>query len=138
MISTTELQQEVITDLQADALLVAVVGDEIREEQWQGMEFLYPAVRVGMATNLPLGDTCRHNHSTMGFKILCFSEDPSSQQCDTLAGLVMDALLGHQFIVTNFTTGEIRLGRQGQIPARWTSQRVWRSEVYFAINCYGR
>lgn len=138
MISTIELQEQIVTALEADVPLGLIVGIEIREEEWQGKEFSYPCVRVGMATNIPLGDTCRHNHSTMGFKILCFSEDPSSQQADLLVGLVMDALLGDQFVTINFTTGEIRLGRQGQVPAKRTPQRVWRSEVYFEINCYGR
>lgn len=140
MISTTELQEQIITALEADAPLVAVVGVEIREEEWQGKEFAYPNVRVGMASNIPMaaGDTCRHSNSTMGFRVLCYSEDPSSQEADTLVGFIMDALLGEQFITPGFTTGEIRLGRQGQIPAKRTPQRVWRSEVHFAINCYGR
>lgn len=138
MISTVELQEQIITTLKAHAPIVLVVGEEIREEQWQGKEFTYPCVRVGMVNNIPLGDTCHHSHSTMGFRILCFSESPSSQQCDAMVGLIMEALLGEQFIHIDFTTGEIRLGRQGQIPAKRTPQRVWQSEVHFAINIYGR
>lgn len=137
MISIDLVQAEIVSVLKANGPLVGVVGDEIREEQWQGTEFSYPAIRVSVG-DFPdlMGGSCPGLHGTISFRVLTFSEEASSRQADQLGGLIMGALLDEQMKTVQFISGPIRLGRRGQVSAVRTPQRVWRGEVGFACNIY--
>ena len=54
MISNNEIQEALTTKLQAETLVLAELSDtnEIREDQWQGTTFSYPAIRINMIRNL--------------------------------------------------------------------------------------
>ncbi len=93
MISSDLIQAAIISKLKDDTTLVDFLtarasADEIRESQWQGAAFTYPAVRVDLGTQVPIGDgTCVPFQSEVSFSVLSFSEQDSSQQADVLAGL---------------------------------------------------
>ena len=92
MIANNNIQAAIITKLKADTDLVAWLtarsaSNEIRESNWQGAAFTYPAVRVQTGTQQPGPDTshCYLTTSEIPFTVLCFSESDSSQQADILA-----------------------------------------------------
>lgn len=136
MISFDLLQAAIVAALKADAPLVAVVGDEIRESQWQGTDFVYPGVRVELYSGTPIGEKCVDTHSLVGFTILCYSENDSSQEADQIAGLVVTALYLETLTAATFYSGLIRISGPGVRSARRMIERIWRSEVEFQTNIY--
>lgn len=137
----SDLQAAVLSELQGDATLTGWLasrgaGDEVREAQWQGDEFVLPAVRINIGTQVPLDEGNCQANTTVDFTVSCISEQPSSQEVDQLAGLVNDALLGVQLsgstfrtapIVSEGSTGALRIGEQ----------RVWRAFNLYRVVVYG-
>ena len=127
MLSNDDIQAGLIAYLKADTTIVALLaaGTSIKEDQWQGTTFVYPAVRVDLGIQLPRAN-CDGAETT--FSILCYSEDASSQEADELAGTVNDQL--HR---KAFTKSSIRYSiySQGLIPAIREDDRTWRSEATF-------
>jgi hypothetical protein len=141
MISNDLIQAAIITTLKADTTLVnwltaEGVGDEIREAQWQGRDFEYPAVRV-QAGNQQAGGNgpCYVTTGETPFIIYCYSENDSSQQADQLAGLVDDALLGKHLSGSGFSTGPVL--SDGLIKATRTGERVWQGTFLGRMQLYG-
>lgn len=138
MISTQTVQEALVTELKNDAPLVTAVGAEIREAQWQGVDFAYPAIRVDMIRMVPWHPgTCANRLNCSKFSVLTFSEESSSFEANQLAGLVVDVL--HLIYVegTGWKSGRIRLSPGGQSAAVRVSGRVWRTETLFEVNIYG-
>lgn len=141
MIASNLIQAAIIAALQADANLVAwltakTAGDEIRERQWQGADFVYPAVRVEVGTQLPDGPTssCYETNGDVTFTVQSFSEDDSSQNADTLAGLVSGALFGKRLNGGGFATLKIR--SDGLSHATRTGERTWRANGLYRMYAY--
>jgi len=137
MISIQHVQKAIIDRLKANAPLVAAVGVEIRESSWQGTEFTYPNIRVGMVKIPSLMEgSCVDRHGVASWSVLVNSEDASSLEADQIGGLVMQALLDHQLVSTEFSSGWIRLGPNGQKACTRTPQDTWKGEVEFVCNIY--
>ena len=102
MIHNEIIQADIVASLQANATIVAAVvrndgeGDEenIKESQWQGTTFTYPAVRVRLQRQIPITDRGPCDHARLSFSILCLTEGGSSKDADHLAGLVNDHFHG--------------------------------------------
>lgn len=63
---------------------------EIRESQWQGTQFSYPAIRVDVQTQVPSIEGCAYGW--IDATVSVYSEKASSQECDTIAGTVFQNL----------------------------------------------
>ena len=141
MIANDRVQAGIIAKLKADTALIAWLtvrsaDSEIRESQWQGAVFTYPAVRVDLGTQLPGGNgPCYLTNGEIPFTVYSYSEDDSSKQADVLAGLVNDALLGEQFSSTGFTTGLVK--SDGLVSATRLAERLWRAAGFYRVNLYG-
>lgn len=141
MIANDRIQAAIVAKLKADATLIAWLtarsaGSEVRESQWQGTVFTYPAVRVDLGTQMPSGNgPCYLANGEMPFTVYSYSEDDSSKQADVLAGLVNDALLGQQFSGTGFTTGLVK--SDGLASATRLAERLWRAAGFYRVNIYG-
>lgn len=141
MISNDLVQAAIISRLQADAALIAWLTaegavSEIREAQWQGRTFVYPAVRVQVGTQLAGGNgPCYTTTGETAFTIYCFGEDDSSRLADQLAGLVDDALLGRHLSGSGFSTGPVL--SDGLIKAVRTGERVWQATFLGRMQLYG-
>lgn len=141
MLSNDLIQAALITKLKANTALVAFLtaasaGSEIREAQWQGREFTYPAVRVQVGTQMAGGNgPCYTTTGETPFTIYCYSEQDSSRQADQLAGLVDDALLGLHLSGTGFRTGPVL--SDGLIKAVRTGERVWQATFLGRMQLYG-
>lgn len=141
MISNDLVQAALVAALKANAALVAWLTarsapNEIREAQWQGDSFTYPAVRVQVGTQLANGNgPCYPVNGEVPFTIYAFSESDSSQQADVLAGLVGAALLGNHLSGTGFTTGPVL--SDGLVHATRTGERVWQAVFLGRMQLYG-
>ena len=127
MITNNEIQAALISKLLANTTVIAELDDaeEIRENEWQGTAFSYPNIRVRMISNDPLENTsCTQTKVSIGFQV--FSEDASSQQADTIAGIIMNALHDKPFSQDGLL---IALRMNDLIPAIRSNMRTWKSEV---------
>lgn len=121
------IQSGLVSYLKANTSLIAVVSAiEVREYQWQGTGFTYPNVRVKVHRNTPLEVNCDASH--VEFSIFIYSEQDSSIEAETIAGIINTALHARSFSVgaTRFS-----LWRTNMIPAIRIDTRTWRSEVVF-------
>jgi len=142
MITNNEIQQALITRLKDNtqygivALHAALTTDEeIRENQFQGTQFVYPAIRVNLTYLNPTENTpCRDDIFRSYFSIISYSESTSSLEADTIAGLVADALDEAVIDVTAFRTGNISLGSVNA--AIRIGPRLWRAETFFRTSIY--
>jgi hypothetical protein len=112
--------------------LLANGAEEIREDQWQGREFKYPNVRVRLIENEPEEPNC-DLHRVI-FSCLVFSEDASSQQADTIAGIINNTLHGKSFSSNSisFSTRTTSL-----VPAIRSDERTWRAETILEARASG-
>lgn len=127
MISNAQIQQGLVSYLKASASITAEIPvDEIRENEWQGTDFTYPNIRVRLLTNIPQynhNQECRHS---LTLSIMVFTEDYSSQKCDTFSGIIGSVLHGRSFSANNL---QYHLRATNIVPAVRSDERTWRSEV---------
>jgi hypothetical protein len=107
-------------------------ADEIREDQWQSKNFTYPNIRLRLISNDIDMAQC-DLHSVL-FSCLCFSEEYSSQQADTIAGIIGITLHERSFLSNGiaFTTTVTDL-----VPAIRSDERTWRSEALIRASVSG-
>ena len=144
MIINNQIQQALIARLKDNtqygipALHLALGIDEeekIRENQFQGTQFDYPAIRVSFAYLNPTENTpCRDDIFRSYFSIIAYSEDTSSLEVNTVAGLVAEALDEVVINVPAFRTGNISLGSVNA--AIRIGPRLWRAETFFRASIY--
>lgn len=130
MININDLQEDIVQRLKANLALVAKLDSskEIKEDQWKGRAFKYPAIRVNILPIVPTQNSdCVLWRAQ--FSVLCYSEKDSSMEANEIAGLVLVALHNLPFTGTNIKFTMIN-SRQ-LIPARSEDERTWRSEVIF-------
>jgi len=99
-------------------------AEEVREDFWQGREFTYPNVRVRLISNEPQDPECSLH--SVSLSLLVFSEDPSSQQADKIAGIINNTLHGKSFSSNNIS---FSMRATNLVPAIRISERVWRAEA---------
>lgn len=141
MISPELIQAAIISHLKADAALVAwltarSVANEIRESNWQGGAFSYPAVRAEAGSQLPgpAASVCYLTTGEVPFTLLSFDESDSSKEADTLAGMVNAALIGKRITGTGFNSLVIQ--SDGLTHATRTAERVWRAIGLYRMQIY--
>ncbi len=140
MIANNLIQAEIISKLKADTALIDFLtdlsaGNEIREAQWQGAIFTYPAVRVDLGTQIRTGNgACRLRNSEVSFSIISLSESDSSQQSDVLADLADEALFGTRLSGTGWAS--MIIDNDGLISASRTAERVWFATGLYSMRIY--
>lgn len=144
MITNSAFQEGLVARLKDNtraeiaALHAALAGgdaSEVRENQFQGTEFSYPAIRAHVNYNTPIGEgPCRDEVFRFYFSITSWSEDASSKEADDIAGLVAEALDEAIIDVIAFKTGNISLGSLNS--ATRIGPRLWRGEAFFRTTAY--
>ena len=129
MISNDVLQETIVTFLKGKANLTVYLSSsgEIKEDQWKGSNFVYPAIRVQLINQTPPPNR-QCTYSILEFWVLCFTEDASSQNCDEIAGVVNNILHDHQIYGTKTFFSIMNIGL---VPATSQGERVWQSVVKF-------
>jgi hypothetical protein len=138
MISPELIQAGIITKLKADTALTTWLtarsaGSEIRENQWQGRQFVYPAIRVDLLAQTEPGNPPCYSQTL--FNVFAFAEGDSSKDAGILAGLVDAALIRKKFSGTGFNSGVI--SSLGTVPPIRTAERTWQALGQYQANLYG-
>jgi len=132
MLSPYDIQAALITLLKADAPLVAALADAgaIKEAEWRGTDFEYPAVRVDITGGSPQGNgACAEQWIGVAGSIIVLSKEDSSAECLTLLGLVQNAVQRKRLTGVGMTGLEIKID-QTVYPFREIN--LWRGEIVFA------
>lgn len=135
MLRNDEIQAAWVDYLKANTTILAQLLDtnEIREDNWQGTDFSYPNIRVRVVSNTPeAGRDCDLHNIVIGTQ--AFSEEPSSQQADRIAGIIMEELHDKQFVSNGIAIG---VRTSDLIPAVRTDERTWRAEMISSIRASG-
>jgi len=134
MISTAAIQESIVVALKADDPLVALVGDEIREEQWMGRDYGYPCVRVHITRVSPIGapGSCEDTSFVCDFDVTYRAVNPSSKPTADGMAAAIAALLGEKLDGTGFVgRSAIKLGDVvGPIAE---AENTWMGRAFF--NC---
>lgn len=126
MLRNDEIQAALIAKLKGNANIVALLSSsgDIKEDQWQGTSYIYPAVRLQLNSNEPLIPNCPHLR--IGLSILVFTESDNSLQSDQIAGIINNELHDKQFSSNGIA---ISLRTTNLVPAVKSDVRTWRSQI---------
>lgn len=128
--SNNEVKAGLVAKLKADATLLAELSSsaDIKEAQWQGTEFVYPAVRVRLFANDSPNNDCEYN--IVNGSIMVFSEEYSSLEADRIAGIIRTILHKKSFSSSGVAFTGMRV--TNLVPAIRQDENTWRSEVLFS------
>ena len=120
------VQTALIARLKANAsIITAVTADEVREDQWQGTDFVYPNIRVHIISNVPdRGADC--NKATVDVSFLVFTEDDTSRHADRIAGIINTVLHDVNFLQSGL---RFTLHTTNLVPAIRSDTRTWMAEA---------
>jgi hypothetical protein len=135
MIDSLTIQIDLIADLKLSATITALLNsvDEIKESQYQGRDFSYPAVRLQILTNRPYPSREKCDHSEVTFALRSYAESASSKSCGEIANAILDRYHRRFFTGTGWRSW-FRLISQGQPEV--LRDGLWRIENLFRGNVY--
>jgi hypothetical protein len=129
MRTVDEVQAAIIERLKADTQLVALLGtaDQIKETEWQGAVYVFPAVRV---ENTIKPNVVYCSPDDVDITIFCLSEQKSSKQCSLIAARVANLLHNTRGITaTNGVNFVFFRVASIPYPKQQEGQSVWISPV---------
>ena len=130
MISDQEIQADLITKMKTFSNVTSLLPDGtsgIKELQWQGDTFLYPAVRLDLEDNrIYYDEQLRCTLQEITFSVYIFSEERSSKQCSTIKGLLMNDFIGKSW--SGVSTKFINIRLNDNSPAIRQDERTWVSQ----------
>jgi hypothetical protein len=131
MKALADVQASVIAALKADVPLVTLLGtsDQIKEVEWQGSDFVYPAVRVETAIT-PNEVYC--NPDGLEIVIYCMSEKKSSRQCSLVADAVAKVFHDKRGYSSAGITFVFSRVTRLPYPKQQEGQSIWTSPVEVA------
>ncbi len=133
MTSDEFLQADIITKLKSISTVVALLPEGtkgIKELQWQGDDFQYPAVRLDIEdSGYEYDEQEQCGLYFVEFSVYSFSEERTSKQCSQIKGLLESYLTGRGWTGTYAKYNRLRLVEN--IPAIRESERLWRSQLRY-------
>ena len=134
MLPNNVIQAAVIARLKSFPSLIALVGTDIKEDDWQGTDYTYPCLRVYLRQQVPiLADDC--NLVQVNVSVYGLSDRKSSKEADALVGEVNNLLHTHPF--SQSVVNVISIRSDGLIPSFRMDERTWRSEASFILMISG-
>lgn len=126
MLRNDQIQAALIAYLKAQTDVTVEIGGstEIREDQWQGTEFVYPNIRLRLISTIPMDEKC--SLQEISFAWMVFSESPSSLESDRIAGIIHTNL--HEKSFTSSSIG-FNIRTTELIPAFRRDARTWMAQV---------
>jgi len=131
MLSPAVIQAALIALLKANAPLVAALpgAAHIKEADWRGTTFDYPAVRVDIGSGIPEGTgACAEEWTRLAGSIIVLSKADSSAECLSIMGLIQNAIIRHRLAGAGLTSLDLKVD-QAAYPFR--QDDIWRGEVLF-------
>lgn len=135
MIDPTVIQADLLSDLLAFSAMTGLLktANEVREDQYQGTVFGYPAIRLQILNQTPIIGPEQCDLATLAFSVRCFAEEASSKMAETLAGLANSRFHRRNFHGTGWMSW---LRSAGLIGAMRVDERLWRAEALFTGTVY--
>jgi hypothetical protein len=137
MIGNDIIQGDFIMKMKTATTITSLLvsAEDIKEDQYQGTDFNFPAIRFALMqqTPLPAGSPC--DHAKCNFAVRCYSEEASSKQVDQLATAVNDFLHGYNI---QGATWYGWVTNTSLVGASRATERLWRSEVVCECSVYPR
>lgn len=109
------------------AQMTGVSGTEIRESQWQGADFVYPAIRVYVDV-FPSINGCGPDRAEVCTEI--FTDEKSSLKVKHIGGTIMQHLHKHRFKARGLDFSMVRVVQQKR--AERTAP-AWQGSVTFEV-----
>ncbi len=141
MIANDVIKADFVASLKADSALTASLVrqdgeggvESVKESQYAGTSFTYPAVRVRINRQIPITDRGPCDHARLSFSIRILTEGASSKGADEIAGLVNDHFHGNEgggkfFQGTGWSTN---LRSSGLDAAVRTGEKAWMAVANF-------
>lgn len=131
MVNEELIQAAFIAKLRAmpdlTAQMIGVSGTEIRENQWQGVDFIYPAVRVYVDV-YPSINGCGPDRAEICAEI--FTDEKSSKKVKHMGGTMMANLHKHRFKSQGLDFSMVRVVQQKRAER---SIFAWQGSVTFEV-----
>jgi hypothetical protein len=131
MLSPDTVQAALVAVLKANGTLVGALAgpDSIKEAQWRGTTFDYPAVRVDITDMRPQGNgACAEQWLAVAGAIIVFSKIDSSVECMTVLGLVQNAIQRRRLAGAGLTSLDLRVEF---VVYPYREGNIWRGEIAF-------
>lgn len=136
MIATDTIKAAVVSKLKSNTTLTGALVNgggaaAIKEAQYQGSDYNFPAVRVMIVRQTPLHSLRQCDIARFLGTIYVYAEGPSSQPCDNLAGIVNGVLHRHQVKGGTIGTDGFYIPEllcSGLSGAVRLNERLWRAE----------
>ena len=133
-ISNNVIQADLIAYLQADTDLVAAMtavnalanATDIKEDQYVGRDFNFPAVRVDVQRQTAIDEEDQCTNTRLMFTLWIYTESGSSKNCDSIAGVAHRAINRQHLAGTGYNIPRMRADLIG---ATRIEDRLWRASV---------
>jgi hypothetical protein len=136
LISNDVIQADLIASLKSHGTLTTLLNagaTGVKEDQYQGKNIGFPALRVNLIDQRPYNDREQCTHSILNFSIRCYAEGASSLKADQVAGVVVAYLHRKELEGTGWY-GFIRtINTNGAIHV---TEDLWVTEAFFQANVY--
>lgn len=138
MLSDELFQADIIAKLKTISSVTVLLPEGtsgIKEAQWQGDTFQYPAVRLDIEnTNYQFDEQERCSLYLIEFSVYIYSQERSSKQCSQIKGLLENYLTGLGF--TGISAKYTRLRLSDSLAAFREDERTWRSQLIYSTRAY--
>jgi len=128
MIANSTIQFALISRGKGATTITQALGTsgQIKEAQWQGKDFIYPALRlvVGKQEQGQTNPNC--SYGFLNFSWVMYSQEASSQEADNIAGIVNAHFHNSGFAYPGLLFN--RIWSVGLIGAIRISEQLWRAE----------
>jgi hypothetical protein len=96
MVSNGDIQAGIITYIKSKTAITSLLSktSDIKESQWMGTDFVYPAIRVYVDFS-PTIPPCSPDDANIGIEV--YSEQKSSAEAQNIAGVIHGIFHGHPF-----------------------------------------
>jgi hypothetical protein len=140
-VTNDELQRAVIAKLKADTALTAELSsaDQVKEDQYSGTVFTYPAVRVDIQRLDARSETEPCDLYVAIFTVRTYAQGAGSAPADSLAGLVRNSLHRQAIgstVAANLAFRMERILLTGLLAANRTQEHIWMAAAMFQANVY--
>ena len=128
MFSNYAVRAVLVDYLKNKSAIIGITSTEAREKQWQGKDFVYPAIRVNIILQKPAVDV-NCGWSDLQFSVQCYSENSSSYESETMEFQVTDVL--DKKTISSDGVKIYSIHCVGMVGSNRIDERTWMAEVLF-------
>ena len=142
MIANSVIQADLLAAIKANAAIIAVMqaADHAKEDQYQGTQIDYPALRLWLGRQIPITNRGHCDHARLDFAVRIYTEGASSKQADDIAIVVNNLFHGDEGGGKWFggSTWYSFFRSTGLASAFAGGEKLWRADTPFSGVIYPR